>query len=215
MRRVTLRLWPKQLTSNSELKGTRFCWHYFTTNLFLKYIPAICGSFACENLDIWVEEGGWRSKTKAALCGMNAMDFKVVVWKDKLSVCREVEARNEATLLCCVEQVCSHHCWDLRTGAEGALQGIWGIVLSFSLGPLSLISTALISLAERPYCVWLPYPRGFFFFFLWEELINQGFCFLPASNADNSRNNMVVLIRAEPVLRKCFDFQLLYFHITG
>lgn len=165
MRRVALRLWPKQLTSNSELKGTRFCWHYFITNPFLKYIPAICGSFAHDNLDVWVEEGGWRSNTKAALHGMNTMDFKVVVWKDKQFVYREVEARNEVTLLCCVEQVCFHHCQDLRTGAEDALQGIWGIVLSFSPTPLSLISTALISLAERPYCVWLPCPQGFFFFF--------------------------------------------------
>lgn len=46
-----------------------------------------------------MEEGGWRSNTKAALHGMNTMDFKVVVWKDKQFVYREVEARNEVTLL--------------------------------------------------------------------------------------------------------------------
>lgn len=52
------------------------------------------------------------------------MDFKVIVQKDKVSVCGEVEARIEVTPFCCVEQVCSPHCWDLRTEAEGALQGI-------------------------------------------------------------------------------------------
>lgn len=32
---------------------------------------------------------------------MNTMDFKVIVWKDKLSVCGEVEARIEVTVLLC------------------------------------------------------------------------------------------------------------------
>lgn len=38
---------------------------------------------------------------------MNAMDFKVILWEDELSVCGEVEAKIEVTLFCCVEQVCT------------------------------------------------------------------------------------------------------------
>lgn len=144
--------------------------------------------------------------------------MEIILWVVRLLrgkidfLCREVEDRNKVILLWCAGQPRSHHCWDLGTGSGGGLQGIRGIVWSFLPTPQSLISTALFSLTERPYCVWLLYPRRFF---CEGSLLIKAFAFSQCQTLTNLRNNTMVFIRWESVLRKRFDFQLLYFHITG
>lgn len=94
---VTLRLWPKQLTS--ELKGTEFCWHYFAINPFLNCIPAIFGNFAHENLDVWVDKGGWRNNAIFFFC-MEWIPWILRLLCEKINcLCVEVESRIEVTVL--------------------------------------------------------------------------------------------------------------------